>query len=743
LNHYLFSDDLPLQGRMLNLICVCGFFAVIAATIARALEGAPAHTMLIMFVMMFVVVVITWLFNKYRHYTFGSWLAVIILGDILFPLLFYTTGGASGGMAGYFVLSMTLCFMLMRGKSLFFLVALQIVVILACYLTNAFFPAFFTPMTTYQRYIDILQTVFVSGFFIGFVLLFQTRIYRAEKQKATDAIKAKSEFLAGVSHEIRTPLNAIIGLGALEMRKDLPADTLTNLAKMQNSGNVLLGIINDLLDISKIESGRFEMVPHEYDVPSMINDTVSLNIVRIGSKPIDFVLDLADDLPLRLYGDELRIKQVLNNLLSNAFKYTREGKVTLSVRGRRDGESYWLICGIGDTGIGIREEDLSRLFTEYNKLDMTSNRHIEGTGLGLSICKNLVEMMDGHIAVESVYGEGSVFTADMRQGFVSDEVMDRATAQNLMSFNYNLERNKRNQNLVFTQMPYGRILVVDDVVTNLDVAKGILLPYGLTVDCVSNGRDAVRLIREGTPRYDLIFMDHMMPEMDGIEAVRIIREEIDSEYAKNVPIIALTANALAGNDDMFKSRGFQDFLSKPIDIMKMDVALNAWVKNAEREKAHRAANARGEGAAIEGATGRPAEAEAGADAANAEAPKARAPETSLADRRIEGLDISDALRRFGGKESIYRTILRSFATNMPAMLARLKIGGAEDLPDYTINVHGIKGSCRNIGAKELGDEAESLEMAAKAGNLDKVLADTDGLIAGVERLLANIAAAIE
>jgi CheY-like chemotaxis protein len=340
----------------------------------------------------------------------------------------------------------------------------------------------------------------------------------------------------------------------------------------------------------------------------------------------------------------------------------------------------------------------------------------------------------------------------MRQGFVSDAVIDRDTMQNLMSFNYNLERNKRSKNLILTQMPYARVLVVDDVVTNLDVAKGILLPYGLTVDCASSGREAVKLIREGNPRYDLIFMDHMMPEMDGIEAVRIIREEIGTDYANTVPIIALTANALAGNDDMFKAHGFQDFLSKPIDIMKMDVALNAWVRDAVREEAYIEATAAEKAAAANAvpsangdtvANGAAHDEKKADDAnANAESPKAetaaRAHKTPLSERSIEGLDIADALRRFGGKESIYSTILRSFVKNMPELLDKIRPCGTDGLNDYTIAVHGIKGSCRNIGAKALGDEAEALEMAAKAGDLDRVNAETGALIAGVERLLANI-----
>jgi CheY-like chemotaxis protein len=295
----------------------------------------------------------------------------------------------------------------------------------------------------------------------------------------------------------------------------------------------------------------------------------------------------------------------------------------------------------------------------------------------------------------------------------------------------------------------------------------MLLPYGLTVDCVTCGRDAVKLIREGKPRYDLIFMDHMMPEMDGIEAVRVIREEIGTDYARTVPVIALTANALAGNDDMFKARGFQDFLSKPIDIMKMDVALNAWVRDAEREKAYLAAMekaaavsanggavasangvavASANGVAVASANGVAVASANGVASANDDTSDKTAAEprkTPLSERAIEGLDIADALRRFGGKESIYNTILRSFVKSMPELLDKIKPCEADALNDYTIAVHGIKGSCRNIGAKALGDEAEALEMAAKAGDLGKVNAETGALIAGVERLLANIGAALD
>ncbi|MDR2759887.1 MAG: response regulator, partial [Spirochaetaceae bacterium] len=416
----------------------------------------------------------------------------------------------------------------------------------------------------------------------GIMLLFHdvTETFRA-KESAEAASKAKSAFLATMSHEIRTPLNAIIGLSEIQMQGDLPEDVYIDLEKIYNSGSILLGIINDILDISKIEAGNFELVPVQYDTPSLINDTVQLNIVRIGSKPISFKLYIDDSLPARFFGDELRVKQILNNILSNSFKYTREGTVILHISWEKQEEDAVIIFVVSDTGIGIKKEDVGRLFSEYSQLDTHANRKIEGTGLGLSITKRLVEMMDGTISVESEYGKGSVFTVRLRQRIVNSRPIGPEVVENLKSFRFIETRRTRSKNLVRVHMPYGRVLVVDDVITNLDVAKGLMLPYGLTIDCVQSGREAIEKIRDGTVKYDAIFMDHMMPEMDGIEATRIIRNEIGTEYAKNVPIIALTANALIGNEDIFISAGFNAFIAKPIDIMRLDVILNQWVRNKQ------------------------------------------------------------------------------------------------------------------------------------------------------------------
>jgi CheY-like chemotaxis protein/anti-sigma regulatory factor (Ser/Thr protein kinase) len=364
------------------------------------------------------------------------------------------------------------------------------------------------------------------------------------------------------------------------LEENQPARTRENLRKINTAGNTLMGLINDVLDISKIEAGRLELTPIKHDLPSNINDVVTLNLIRIEDKPVTFVLDINENLPCTLYGDELRIRQIMNNLLGNAFKYTHEGTVTLGIDSRREGGDVWISICVSDTGVGIKEEDMAKLFTDYNQVDTRANRKIEGTGLGLSITKKLVELMDGDISVESEYGKGTTFRVLIRAGYVDDAVIGRETVENLRGFRFS--DNRKKAKLVRSDLSYARVLLVDDFPTNLDVAAGMLRKYKMQVDCVDNGRAAVDLIAQGEPVYDAVFMDHMMPEMDGVEATELIRAQ-GSPYAQTVPIIALTANAVAGNEQMFLSKGFDAYLPKPINVTSLDSVVQHWVRDKTRE----------------------------------------------------------------------------------------------------------------------------------------------------------------
>ncbi|MDR3175300.1 MAG: response regulator [Desulfovibrio sp.] len=545
----------------------------------------------------------------------------------------------------------------------------------------------------------------------------QNRHLAVLNELARSASEAKSRFLANMSHEMRTPLNAIVGFSELMISTPTEREeSRENLEKIYSAGMTLLGTVNDILDISKIESGKLALVPVEYDPASLINDTVTMNIMRIEEKPVQFGLQIDPNLPSRMIGDELRIKQICNNLLSNAFKYTREGNVDMLVSSETDGGSVWLTISVRDTGIGIAAEDMEKLFLDYNQLDSRSNRRIEGTGLGLSIAKRVAEMMDGRITVESEYGKGSAFTARVRQQFVTDVPIGAPVASNLKNLHFLSHQKARGGKRVIYPLPMAKVLLVDDVMTNLDVGLGMLKPYGMRVDFATSGQQAIDLVREEKVRYNAIFMDHMMPGMDGIEAVRRIREEIGTEYAKTVPIIALTANAIVGNEQMFLDHGFQAFLSKPIDIPRLDQVVKQWVRDRMQNEEAKAACLAAAGAAED-----------------------LGPLTAKR-WRVEGLDAEECLERFGGDAEVCLQCLRTYAANTPGLLERIREPTENGLPDYTIVVHGIKSSSYGICATQVGKAAEELERAANAGDFAFIMAHNAAFLKAAGDLVAGLSA---
>ena len=554
---------------------------------------------------------------------------------------------------------------------------------------------------------------------------------------ATRANDAKSSFLANMSHEMRTPLNAIIGLTDLEIENDrLDDESLTSLEKINDAGMTLLSTVNDILDISKIESGKFEIVPAQYNIPSLLNDTITQSIMHKGEKPIEFVLDMDGNMPAQLFGDELRIKQVLNNLLSNAFKYTKEGTIELGLccvsnEGDKGDENrtVWLTAYVRDTGIGIQPEYLESIFEDYSQMDTQANRRIMGTGLGLSITKRMVELMKGTITVSSEYGKGSVFTVSIPQKCVNDSIIGQEIVNNLKNFHYYGQKRKQNAKLVRINLPYARVLVVDDVGTNLDVAKGLMKPYGMQIDCMTGGKQAIDAIRDEKVRYSAVFMDHMMPGMDGIEATRLIRE-IGTEYAKTVPIIALTANAVAGNEEMFLDKGFQDFISKPIEISRLDAVIRRWVRDKEREKLYLDRRLDMEGDDIPEIDTR--------NEIRSVRDRQEGFDRRLFEKLYYDINIKKGLKRFGGDMEVYLGILRSFAVNTKPLLEKVKLVKRENLNDYAISVHGIKGSCRGIFAKTAGEKAEALEIAANAGDFDFIGNNNPDFVKNIEKLIADL-----
>ena len=551
----------------------------------------------------------------------------------------------------------------------------------------------------------------VDGSLVYFQSLNDDSDKKKDQEKLSEAVKiaemaskTKSAFLANMSHELRTPLNVIISLTELLLEEDRYSHEIReNLHMINNAGHTLLSIVNDILDITKIESGKLTITPVEYHTASLLNDTAILMTTRIGEKPIVFELNISSDLPYLLYGDDLRVKQILNNLLSNAIKYTYEGTVELSVHCEREGNhDVWMNIIVKDTGIGIRPEDLQKLFTDYNQVDVQANRKIEGTGLGLAITKKLVESMDGTITVESEYGKGSTFRVRIRQGFVNDASVGPMIVENLRQFRYAETKRYVAGMLERADLSYARVLVVDDLQANLDVAAGLMRKYLLQVDCVTNGQAAVDRIKLGQPVYNAVFMDHMMPGMDGVEAADKIRA-FDTDYAKKIPIIALTANAVTGTEELFYAHDFQAFITKPIDIMRLDSVLQEWVKDKSKNQVVKKRQEDGN-AAIE----------------------------------IPGVNADKGLAICGGDSEIYRTVLRSYVADTRAVLEKLHDVTAENLPAYTIAVHGIKGSSANIGAEAIRQTAGKLEVMARNGDLAGILDKNDNFLKETKSLVADI-----
>lgn len=608
--------------------------------------------------------------------------------------------------------------------------------------------------------------------------------------------KMKSDFLANMSHEIRTPMNAVIGMADMALREDLPENARKYIAQIKSSGKTLLAIINDILDVSKIESGKMEITLGDYSAPRMIEELTNVIATRIGNKPVELIIDVDNNLPMSLMGDEVRIKQIITNLAGNAVKFTREGEVRISFSARKqDEKEYMLSVSVKDTGIGIKKEDLARIFDSFQQVDSKRNRNIEGTGLGLAISERLVALMDGELKVESVYGAGSEFYFEIPQyvlrevktveveepenicaaiyvennyvhdqlckdicrlgvkfyviteieqiheavtdylitdeGHYMDEVEDYLKAHSnimgvlLAEISSNIESvadnvivirkpvylnqlanlfnnqdiitsdlfEEKNELVIDFVAPKAKVLVVDDNEVNLGVAKGLLEPLKMQVDTVESGLRALDIIKE--THYDLIFMDHMMPQMDGVETTKMIRK-FYHEY-DNVPIIALTANVMEESKSMFLVEGMNDFLPKPIEFSALvDIVRRMLPAELKQE--------------VDEMYGEDEEDE------NDELLK------------IPELDIEKALENLGSRRVLRKTI-ENYYRIIGKKAKAIKISAENmDYEAFTIEVHSLKSTSRQIGASKLGDMAEKLENAGNARDRDTIIKDTPWLI---------------
>jgi signal transduction histidine kinase/DNA-binding NarL/FixJ family response regulator len=517
---------------------------------------------------------------------------------------------------------------------------------------------------------------------------------------AQAASQAKSLFLARMSHEIRTPMNAIIGLSELARREYGQLRALEYISGIKSAGASLLSIINDILDFSKIESGNLILNQAPYKTASLLNDVLTLIRVRLAETPLELIIDISPGIPDLMIGDFEHIKQILLNLLSNAVKYTPRGFVKISISGERmDEDSVRLTFAVEDSGIGIKEEDIPKLFAEFMRIDEKRNSAVEGTGLGLVITRSLCQAMGGGIAIKSQYGKGSVFTATVIQKVADWKPMDEFTDTALVR--------EEKQRVSFIA-PEATVLLVDDFPSNLLVAEGLLLPYQMRVSTCLNGRVALETVQRHS--FDLVLMDHMMPEMDGVEATRAIRA-LGDEFVR-LPIVALTANAVSGMRQMFLEQGFNDFLSKPIDMNKLDAVLERWITADKRLP--------------------PA-------AAEKNVPEFLKGDMENVFSGIAGIDATLGLARVGGVPSRYLKLLETFCRDVQAALFLTQM--PEDEPSlraFITQVHALKSGLANIGATELSQAAAVLEQAGREDDLPGIHA----LLPSFQEELASLKARI-
>jgi len=566
------KDTVDIREKIFRIILMTGLvISFIIMIVGNALDNFLLNNWPVF--ALFAVLVVAGIFTfKYDNSKIAAELIGLVVSCVVCPFSFIFSGGIGSGAAVWCVLAIFYVFMMFSGKKLLIYLIVCITAEVATYIVAYYHPDIIVLLNSrYEMYLDSMLAVLLVGVSVGLILRFQLRLYeeerkvtRQQQEQMEQIIKSRDTFFANMSHELRTPINTIIGLNELMLREEVSEEVREDIVMSQNAGKMLLSLVNDILDLSQLEIGKMEIVPVEYSTKEMFAELVGMFRMGMKQKKLEFIVDIDDTLPAVLFGDEKRIKQVVLNILSNALKYTEQGKVTLYVTHERQKDgSILLKITVADTGIGIKQEDLARLYDSFRRVDVKKNMKVEGSGLGLAICKQIVDLMDGEILVDSIYRKGTEFSVVLKQQVFDDTSVGEydylAIGQPGVGEKYRHS----------FEAPQARVLIVDDNEMNLKVAQKMLVQTKIQIDLAKSGRECLEKTKEKA--YNVILLDHMMPEMDGEETLKRIRNQ-ENGLCKQTPVIAFSANVV-GSRMEYMELGFDSCLPKPVDGLEMEAEI--------------------------------------------------------------------------------------------------------------------------------------------------------------------------
>ena len=701
---------LVLFNVMVVVAVLGGVFSIIMA-IASLLPVQPVP---IFIVAILIAALPFYLANYKGRLGVASNFMVIVSCFFLFPGIFFSQGGIESGMSSWFALGILFIFLLLDGVNFVVMLSLDAIVIIGCYwLSYKYSQLVHGQMLRASFFLDVVQSIFVTTVAVGLIVKVQAWMQKQQDsiveeknkllvevtQKAKHAQReaeianhSKSNFLANMSHEIRTPINTVLGMDEMILRETREDNTRSLAQDIRTSTESLLEIVNEILDFSRIESGKMELMADDYELCDVLHDTVTVFGLRAKEKGLYLHIHVDEKLPAMYRGDSLRLRQIINNIMSNAIKYTREGGINFSVTGHQEEDSEVLHFEIEDTGAGIREEDLHRLFEAFERIDEKTNRNIEGTGLGMAITANLLHMMDSNLQVRSVYGQGSTFYFDLKQR-VKDwtpighfQVKDKKNADN-----------SKEQHFTFLA-PNVHVLLVDDNAMNRKVFCKLLKHTQIQIDEVDNGFTCLEMVKKR--HYDIIFLDHMMPELDGVETFSYM-QSMQENRCKDTPVIVLTANAIIGAKEQYMQIGFTDYLSKPIDSHRLEnlIVEQLALHNIHVEPIELSGN-------------------------NSEVYGEKNHEALQELPQVEGFDWEYGLLHFLNAQMLWESV-EDFYNGCESAVAELDllyqdISGPKGIDAYRIKVHALKSNLALIGAMQASALARILEYAARDGKEERL-----------------------